>query len=354
MLAASPFMSVSWALSLNLFISLGSVRRTDEVPAPAPLPLPLPFTSGAKQGFYEPVRGTGGSLRATIGGVQSCSGVYTRSKLEEDFAMDPDSKTNDITKLCDTFGERGESWIRQNMEKETPDLDIFSKMCVAGQKQKLIEPLAGILRDPRFLCSDQDQTSTSLLYSIDWLVFDDDDEGTLSNAGVKRFYDAGGTRFADACIFFLTKYKERGIEFDEVYVWEATQIAAEDYWAGTPPEVRELWEHKLTFYNGVPVTAEQGHDDNVVERIFRDCRAEDFCAFKLDIDTPVVEQALVAQLLSQSEKTQAALDEFFFEHHVHGLMENYGWLGQSDGTAASSYENFGRLRQLGVRAHSWI
>jgi len=84
-----------------------------------------------------------------------------------------------------------------------------------------------------------------------------------------------------------------------------------------------------------------------------ECRPDDFCAFKLDIDTPWVEVPLVRQLLKSPAIAQV-LDEFFFEHHVHGLMQEQGWGENVNGTFADSYEMFAHLRRMGVRAHSWI
>ena len=84
--------------------------------------------------------------------------------------------------------------------------------------------------------------------------------------------------------------------------------------------MRDKWEPRLTWYNGVPVTTEKGNMHNPVHRIHELCRIEDFCAFKLDIDIPHVEYSLVKQLL----ENHGYLKEFFFEHHVHNpLMSEY-------------------------------
>jgi len=91
-----------------------------------------------------------------------------------------------------------------------------------------------------------------------------------------------------------------------------------------------------------------------VNRIHQLCTDKDFCAFKLDIDTPSVEFPIVQQLINKPDATKASLDEFFFEHHVHGLMQGLGWGQYVEGTFADSYKLFTQLRRLGVRAHSWI
>jgi len=231
----------------------------------------------------------------------------------------------------------------------------FSRLCKQGHSMQLIEPLAGILRDPRFLCPD---ASPEMEFSIDWLVLADVGSVRLAPESKRYLFDAGGTRFMDAMNFFTSKYLERGIVFDHVYVWEAVPQGAEAYWADTPAETRAFWEPRLTFYDGVPVTADPAdQQNNPVNRIHQLCADRDFCAFKLDIDTPSVELPIVQQFIAQPDATRASLDELFFEHHVHGLMQNYGWgfdEGAVDGTFADSYGLFTKLRQLGVRAHSWI
>jgi len=74
----------------------------------------------------------------------------------------------------------------------------------------------------------------------------------------------------------------------------------------------------------------------------------------LDIDTPSIELPLVQQLLDAPQQTGDTLDEFFFEHHVEGLMQYFGWYLDVNGTFAHSYDMFSSLREMGVRAHSWI
>jgi len=81
--------------------------------------------------------------------------------------------------------------------------------------------------------------------------------------------------------------------------------------------------------------------------------------FKLDIDTPAVEVALVQQLMKDEELLEL-IDEFYFEHHVSGSpMQWHGWgdLTKSKtalGHIQNSYDIFTFFRQRGIRAHSWV
>jgi len=252
--------------------------------------------------------------------------------------------------LCSHLAKK--EWVTENLAGIGMASPTFSRTCRKGEHPQVLEPLAGILRDPRFFCP---LNSLSLLFSIDWLVLADDKSMIFAPDSKRYFFDAGGTHFMDAMNFFTSKYQERGIVFDHIYVWEAVYQSVEAYWDGTPQATQAFWEPRLSFFNGVPVSADLADKtNNPVNRIHQLCKVKDFCAFKLDIDTPSVELPIVKQLLAEPAATRVSLDEFFFEHHVHGLMQMQGWGWQVQGTFADSYQLFGQLRQLGVRAHSWI
>jgi len=88
----------------------------------------------------------------------------------------------------------------------------------------------------------------------------------------------------DAMNFFTSKYQERGIVFDHIYVWEAVYQSVEAYWDGTPQATQAFWEPRLSFFNGVPVSADLADKtNNPVNRIHQLCKVKDFCAFKLTL-----------------------------------------------------------------------
>eukprot|EP00928_Gymnodinium_smaydae_P048124 TRINITY_DN3215_c0_g1_i1.p1 TRINITY_DN3215_c0_g1~~TRINITY_DN3215_c0_g1_i1.p1 ORF type:complete len:334 (+),score=50.68 TRINITY_DN3215_c0_g1_i1:164-1165(+) len=298
---------------------------------------------------FDPPSGSGGLLHATTSEVCMEDG-YFPSALEAGFVGHPLDWTSDAKALCEHLGEGGHNWILENTKGAlSSGTDIFSRVCRKGQKQQLVEPLAGILRDPRFLC---DSESAQLRSSIDWLVLGDN--GIQQQAPSKVvFYDAGGSRFIEGMQFWTSAYEKRGLPLDRIYVWEATKQGIDAYFSGVSADMRQKWEPRIVFYDGIPCSAEPQHEHNPVRRIIQDCKAEDFCVFKLDIDTPVVELALVQQMLT-SDDIGNLLDEFFFEHHVHGLMQHHGWGQDVNGTVEDSYRIFSELRRRGVRAHSWI
>ena len=294
-----------------------------------------------------------GQMPSTVIPKTDCSQTnYLPSAAEKKFKEQAVQLTNDKNSLCGALKGTTDQWLAMNFQKmqATSKPDIFSHMCPGPMATKqVIEPLAGLLRDPRMFCLN---TSGELLLSVDWLVLADNESfpSAASSNSRRIFFDAGGSKFADALKFFVTKYEERGIEMDQIYVWEAEKFSVSDYWEGTPEDVRAKWEPRLTWYNGVNVSADKGSMHNPVHRIHELCRMGDFCALKLDIDTPEVEYALAQQLLED----HGHLIEFFFEHHVQNpLMKRY-WGENYQMNFAQSYDLFAALREKGLRAHSWV
>jgi len=301
--------------------------------------------------------GEGSLLPVTLDHTICTDDAYHPSTLEVGFLVDAnnatqydDKPTAPLPRYCEnqSWVWSTDNWLAALKGIQHPGPE-FSHFCKDGQPPQLIEPLAGILRDPRFPCE-----SRRYLMSIDWLL--PADRSLVKPNGRRILFDAGGSRFMEGTGFLTSAYAARGVVFDEIHVWDATWRSTECYWGDVTQEVRGQWEPRLVWHNGVKVTAEPGAEHNVVELIWQKCQPEDFCVFKLDIDTADVELALVQSLLDNPGATSRSLDEIFWEHHVHGVMEHYGWGGyvKGAGTFADSYRIFTQLRKMGVRAHSWV
>ena len=82
-------------------------------------------------------------------------------------------------------------------------------------------------------------------------------------------------------------------------------------------------------------------------------------AAQVDIDHPSTEEPLTRQLLGD-DAVAALIDELYFEHHVkrHPLgRTHFGWahsVSETNCNITDSYEVFARLREKGIRAHSWV
>ena len=90
---------------------------------------------------------------------------------------------------------------------------------------------------------------------------------------------------------------------------------------------------------------------------------EDFVVVKVDIDTPKIEAELMRQLIMNDDKAldddgvklSELIDELYFEHHVWGSGLSPTWAGYGmDGDMVGSYTLFTQLRNIGIRAHSWV
>ena len=89
-------------------------------------------------------------------------------------------------------------------------------------------------------------------------------------------------------------------------------------------------------------------------------RHADFVAFKLDVDTPLVELPIALELL-RDDHFNTLVDEFFFELHFRcDLMMSCAWGDKMptefDGLKLdlpNTLNYFSDLRQKGVRAHIW-
>ena len=173
----------------------------------------------------------------------------------------------------------------------------------------------------------------------------------LFDAGAST-YDAGAGGASQS--WFVNTYRDRGFEFDRIIGWEAARTDPKEQWSSVPADIKR----KTSWYN-IPATKEIGGADNPLTFIKELTTPEDYVVFKLDIDAPAIEIALVQQIMGDPELL-ALIDEFYFEHHVTGSpMQWEGWGNLSTNQAQlsdiqDSYELFSFLRSKGVRAHSWV
>mmetsp|Transcript_7175 Transcript_7175/g.11946 ORF Transcript_7175/g.11946 Transcript_7175/m.11946 type:complete len:103 (-) Transcript_7175:193-501(-) len=82
---------------------------------------------------------------------------------------------------------------------------------------------------------------------------------------------------------------------------------------------------------------------------------DDFVVIEIDIDHDPTEIKFIRQILSNRD-VSVRIDEMYFEHHV-GLspMIYRGWNDKRKAmNLPQSYELFTELRNLGIRAHSWV
>lgn len=153
--------------------------------------------------------------------------------------------------------------------------------------------------------------------------------------------------------WFIMQYGNHGVHFDRVFAWEAHRNAPMRIFdKGMPNHVLD----RMSYYN-VPVEAAPGGRLNPMRTLKAIAKKYDFVVVKIDIDTPHIEQPLVEQIAEDPELA-SLIDELFYEHHVHRSPMTKIWgqasLRKTNATLPDSYDLFSRLRQLGIRAHSWV
>ena len=250
----------------------------------------------------------------------------------------------------------------------------------ATPKRVPIEPLASFLRSPRHLCFKR----ASHKYFKEYIV-PSRPPAFIPVPRRSMFFDIGASLYAEGLggasqDWFVSTYAARGIIFERIFAWEAQGIPPAKLF-GPPLPVNVM--DSLSYYN-VPVVALRGGRHNPWRTLRSVATVDDFVVVKLDVDTISVESDLVEQLLEQTQEAgelRALIDEFYYEHHVIGspmahswqptfdvflrerpeLKEAAGWRRRRDrkgneqlATLNDSYAMFTRLRQAGIRAHSWV
>lgn len=262
--------------------------------------------------------------------------TWTQHRGDASWLDDPCAKLNDFKSEVDT-------WSRS---AQTPsDSAVFSQIRFPGKEggtaSEWIEPLAFMLRHPKATCG----TPPHDVFDKTWLVLASKDMPRTST-GKRKLFDAGGNTFGSGTKWFVEEYAKRGVPLDEVFVWEIKKQP--HYFDEVPEEMKE----RIHLFDGVPVTDDRNSPNNPLTRLAAECSENDFCVFKLDVDTPLLESSLLQQLLDGSAKGK--VDEFFFEMHVHGRMQHFGWGERVSGTFADTYAALRKLREVGIRAHSWV
>lgn len=220
-----------------------------------------------------------------------------------------------------------------------------------------IEPLAGILRDPRSVCPQLLDRSVDL-QSKDFLFVAPVPPALLTPAGHCRrvvVFDLGSTRYSDPRMpglrWIYEALLQLGLPPTDVYAWEVLPTPGAAFYEGMPSDlarVTHFFNFKATVVGGAGTVGAPPLD------ILRDLDTSDFVVFKLDIDYTPTELEFVDAILA-APALAARIDVFFWEHHVDILDMRPHWgVGVELLTRLnSSYDYYTRLRQAGILAHAW-
>ena len=231
-----------------------------------------------------------------------------------------------------------------------------------------IEPLVGFLRNPDFMRIYCLVDSKAFLFITDkhYLMPMHRCELQPRDAGTRapRFlmFDLGASLWKSgpggaSQEWFIQTYGTLNITFDRIFAWEATPHTPEEIYKDVPQAMRRV----LTYHN-VPVDPAPGATHNPLRLLKEEAGPDDFVVFKIDIDTIPIEIALLEQILADPDASRL-IDELYFEDHViNSPMMEKGWIytiraKENNATTrllSDSYDSFRRLREMGIRAHSWV
>ena len=168
------------------------------------------------------------------------------------------------------------------------------------------------------------------------------DIGASSYHGWRQESSAVGTKW------FVDRFGRFDLDFDRILMFDYSFRSPQDVYQNVTHDILA----KVSFFNvGVSAALDAAFNPwNILKSL---AHKKDYVVVKLDIDTPLIENALINQLLHDAE-VASLVDEMFYEHHVNvRAMHRYWRTERSRLTLNDSYQTFQRLRVMGIRMHSW-
>lgn len=225
---------------------------------------------------------------------------------------------------------------------------IFRNNCTGEIVTDYIEPLAGLTRSPLFCMKGDDFVVEKDYLVMSWNV----SRKLLVNKAFyfdlgASLYDAGAGGASQS--WLVERFEARGVRWDGIFGWEAMAHPPSDVWSKIPAHLKPVYH----WYN-IPVDPGPNHPDNALNYIRQIAKPQDYVLLKIDIDTTLIEEALVRQLM-KSEELLSLVDEFIFEHHVNTAPMHKFWNTAGEKSKLEdTYRIFGELRHKGILAHSWV
>ncbi|KAL3132241.1 hypothetical protein ABBQ32_008829 [Trebouxia sp. C0010 RCD-2024] len=137
-------------------------------------------------------------------------------------------------------------------------------------------------------------------------------------------------------------YSNKGVEFDEIWSWEAEETGPHEYWKSVPDE----YVSKLHFYN--TYASDETGPAAPLGILHRTFQQGDFVVIKLDIDNEMLESKIMQQLIH----VHHMIGELFFEKHF-DAVEMRPYFGSLITSYNDTLQMFNEYRKLGIRLHYW-
>ena len=227
---------------------------------------------------------------------------------------------------------------------------IFLDESTGKRYTEYIEPLVSHLRFPLAGCIADPNALVFRGYIIPPTL-------SILDKGMKKLYfDAGASSWNEGAggpslSYFYKMWLRHGIDFDEIHAFEMTTTVS-DFEASLPSFIKNRTFYKQCTVSSTP--KDHSHDHPFIPlRIDEIAPPNSYVFFKLDIDSPSVENGQIEFILND---LNSGIHELAYEHHISGnkIMRPYWGTLDTNVSLLESYELFLRLREKGIRAHSWV
>ncbi|CAE7242686.1 unnamed protein product [Symbiodinium natans] len=309
---------------------------------------------------------------------------YVQSAMEKEWFRE--RRVGQICKLALQQKQQAALWLNYSAAVFKPVVDqpprdptpeeakVLSYFLDKDGRRHWIEPLSGVARHPHSVCP---HTGGVDKFDIQYLLLESYcghpgpkprmklfDMGCTTNWNWKLphydFYNVDyhhGVGRGPSIPLFFNMYRDRCMEFDDIFGWEAERKDQKEWWSPLPDDIRA----RTRFYN-IPVNetscqmstaglfAERG---SFLHMLPYAAKPEDFVVVKLDIDGGP--ELSIMEALIRYPELSSLVDEIFFEYHFWFDGGDFGW-GQvnKERNVDTALDLMKRLRQAGIRSHFWI
>jgi hypothetical protein len=226
---------------------------------------------------------------------------------------------------------------------------------IGDTKFSYIEPLVGLLRHP-LTCSKFEKYYISKNYLlVDPWPLVHVSRSTISPQNPKVIIsDLGSSTWREGLggasqSWFYGVYESLCLAFTDWFMFESTELDPAQVMHQLPGRVKSGYR----WFN-IPLKTEILSWDNPLNHLLVEAKKEDIVIVKIDFDTPLVEMELLQTILKYPEVAEL-IDELYFEHHVNVDLMKLHWNTRNlDVYQSESIKLFTSLREIGIRAHSWV
>ncbi|CAE7942650.1 unnamed protein product, partial [Symbiodinium sp. KB8] len=310
---------------------------------------------------------------------------YVPSAMEKEWFSQP--RAGQICQLAQQQKEQAALWLNYSKDvfKPSPgeiprnpsqeEAQVLSHFRYQDGRPHWIEPLSGVARNPQALCSGGGPEADR---DIQYLVL----ENYCAQPGAKpraKLFDMASTpkwkatilqddfQKADyrsqfgavnSVVLLFNMFRDRCLEFDDLYVWEGGQINQKDWWEPLPDYLRA----RTRFYN---VAVNETHCALTATGIFAEkgsflhmlpyaAKPDDYVVVKLDVRSGP--ELSIMEALARHPELSSLVDEVFLEYRFDfdGKKMDWGPLVDQDRNVDTALDLMKRLRLAGIRSHFWM